>query len=91
MGIKKSFCLFFILLMASCSNEGIMEKMEQIKTFGNGNPEMALTMLDSLELDVRDKGEYRNATRRRSSWSASQLCCWLLSASYIIFGRGTDI
>ena len=58
MGIKKSVCLFFILLMASCSNDGIMEKMEQIKTFGNGNPEMALTMLDSLELDVRDKGEY---------------------------------
>ena len=58
MGIKKSFCLFFILLIASCSNDGIMEKMEQIKTFGNGNPEMALTMLDSLELDVRDKGEY---------------------------------
>lgn len=58
MGIKKSFCLFFILLIASCSNDGIMEKMEQIKTFGNGNPEMALTMLDSLELDVRDGGEY---------------------------------
>ena len=52
MGIKKSVCLFFILLMASCSNDGIMEKMEQIKTFGNGNPEMALTMLDSLELDT---------------------------------------
>ena len=58
MGIKKSVCLFFILLMASCSNDGIMEKMEQIKTFGNTNPEAALTMLDSLELDVRDKSEY---------------------------------
>ena len=58
MGIKKSFCLFFILLIASCSNDGIMEKMEQIKTVGNHDPETALTMLDSLELDVRDKGEY---------------------------------
>ena len=58
MGIKKSFCLFFILLIASCSNDGIMEKMEQIKTVGNHDPETALTMLDSLELDVRDGGEY---------------------------------
>lgn len=58
MGIKKSFCLFFILLIASCSNDGIMEKMEQIKTVGNHDPETALTMLDSLELDVRDRGEY---------------------------------
>lgn len=58
MGIKKSFCLFFILLIASCSNDGIIEKMEQIKTFGNHDPEKALVMLDSLELEVRDKSEY---------------------------------
>ena len=58
MGIKKSFCLFFILLIASCSNDGIMEKMEQIKTVGNHDPEKALVMLDSLELEVRDKSEY---------------------------------
>ena len=58
MEIKKIVCLIAILLMASCSSEGILEKMEQIKTFGNHDPEKALVMLDSLELEVRDKSEY---------------------------------
>ena len=58
MKARKIVCLIAILLMASCSNEGILEKMEQIKTFGNYDPEKALVMLDSLELEVRDKGEY---------------------------------
>ena len=58
MEVKKIVCLIAILLMASCSNEGILEKMEQIKTFGNHDPEKALVMLDSLELEVRDKSEY---------------------------------
>ena len=58
MKAKKFVCLLAILLMASCSNDGIIEKMEQIKTVGNHDPETALTMLDSLELDVRDGGEY---------------------------------
>ena len=57
MGIKKSFCLFFILLIASCSNDGIMEKMEQIKTVGNHDPEKALAMLDSLDIDIRNENE----------------------------------
>ncbi len=58
MGIKKSVCLFFILLMASCSNDGIMEKMEQIKTVGNHEPEKALAMLDSLDIDIRNENDY---------------------------------
>lgn len=58
MEAKKIVCLIAILLMVSCSSEGILEKMEQIKTFGNHDPEKALVMLDSLELDVRDKSEY---------------------------------
>ena len=58
MGIKKSFCLFFILLIASCSNDGIMEKMEQIKTVGNHDPEKALAMLDSLDIDIRNENDY---------------------------------
>ena len=32
--------------------------MEQIKTVGNNDPEKALVMLDSLELDIRDAGNY---------------------------------
>lgn len=56
--MKKIVFLLVALLVASCSGEGIIEKMEQIKTVGNHNPELALTMLDSLELDIRDEGEY---------------------------------
>ena len=58
MKAKKIVCLLAILLIASCSSDGILEKMEQIKTFGNHDPEKALVMLDSLELEVRDKSEY---------------------------------
>ncbi len=58
MKAKKIVCLIAILLMVSCSSDGIIEKMEQIKTIGNHDPEKALVMLDSLELDVRDKSEY---------------------------------
>ena len=58
MEVKKIVCILAILLMASCSGKGILEKMEQIKTMGNHDPEKALVMLDSLELEVRDKSEY---------------------------------
>ena len=58
MKAKKIVCRLAILLIASCSSDGILEKMEQIKTFGNHDPEKALVMLDSLELEVRDKSEY---------------------------------
>lgn len=48
--------LILLLLLASCSNETIVRKMEQIKTFGNENPAEALAMLDSL--DVSGESEY---------------------------------
>lgn len=48
--------LILLLLLASCSNETILRKMEQIKNFGNENPREALAMLDSL--DVSSEGEY---------------------------------
>ena len=48
--------LILLLLLASCSNETIMRRMEQIKTFGNENPREALAMLDSL--DVSGESEY---------------------------------
>ena len=58
MEVKKIVCLIAILLMASCSGKGILEKMEQIKTMGNHDPEKALVMLDSLEIEVRSAGDY---------------------------------
>lgn len=48
--------LILLLLLASCSNETILRKMEQIKNFGNENPREALAMLDSL--DVSSESEY---------------------------------
>ena len=48
--------LILLLLLASCSNETALRKMEQIKTFGNENPMEALAMLDSL--DVNGESEY---------------------------------
>ena len=43
--------LILLLLLASCSNETILKRMEQIKTFGNENPREALAMLDSIDVD----------------------------------------
>lgn len=43
--------LILLFLLASCSNETILRKMEQIKTFGNENPREALAMLNSLDVD----------------------------------------
>lgn len=48
--------LILLLLLASCSNETVLRKMEQIKNFGNENPREALAMLDSL--DVSSESEY---------------------------------
>ena len=44
--------------MVSCSDSGLIQRMEQIKTFGNENPEKALVMLDSLEIEIRSAGDY---------------------------------
>ncbi len=44
--------------MVSCSDNDLIGRMEQIKTFGNEDPEKALVMLDSLEIEVRSAGDY---------------------------------
>lgn len=47
--------LILLLLLASCSNETILRKMEQIKNFGNENPREALAMLDSLDVSTESE------------------------------------
>ena len=52
------FFVFMILLLVSCSKDHSMARMEQIKRIGDTEPEKALSMLDSLEVEVRGKDEY---------------------------------
>lgn len=49
---------FIAFATVACSQDNRIDKMEQIKSVGNENPRLALEMLDSLELDVRNGGEY---------------------------------
>ena len=53
-------CIYtaIILIMAACSNHHTLDKLEQIKAVGNHEPEKALMMLDSLEIDVRGESDY---------------------------------
>ena len=56
----RCFGLLACLLLTACSapHDSCIDRMEQIKAFGNENPREALVMLDSLELEVRDASEY---------------------------------
>ena len=54
----KQLLFLSILFLVSCSDSGLIKRMEQIKTFGNDNPEKALVMLDSLEIEIRSAGDY---------------------------------
>lgn len=58
---KHLFWHFFVLvslLLTACSEDRSLGRMEQIKAIGDSDPEMALSMLDSLEIEVRDKSDY---------------------------------
>lgn len=51
--------LFWVMIMlAACSNDKRLDKMERIKEIGDENPQEALLMLDSLRLEVRDWSDY---------------------------------
>lgn len=54
----KQLLLLCILFLVSCSDNDLIGRMEQIKMYGNENPEEALVMLDSLEIEVRSAGDY---------------------------------
>ena len=60
--MKKHFLGYFfvlmILILASCSKDHSLSRMEQIKVIGDNDPNMALSMLDSLEIEVREKNDY---------------------------------
>ena len=52
--------LWLLLLpaMAACTDEPSLTRMEYIKSFGNHEPDKAIAMLDSMELDARRSSEY---------------------------------
>lgn len=48
-----------LLILISCGHDqGILHQMEQIKSEGNTNPQLAMRMLDSIQTDVRQSDEY---------------------------------
>ena len=56
----RCFGLLACLLLTACSasHDSNIDRLEQIKAYGNENPKEALVMLDSLELEIRDASEY---------------------------------
>ena len=54
------WCIFvyMTLFLVSCSGDSTLEKMEQIRAIGDTNPDKALSMLDSLEVEIRGERKY---------------------------------
>ena len=47
-----------LCLLFSCSDRSALEHYETIKMIGDEDPDKALAMLDSLEIDIREKSDY---------------------------------
>jgi len=50
--------VLMILSIVSCNEDNSLKKIEHIKQIGNTNPNKALSMLDSIEIEIRGEGEY---------------------------------
>ena len=50
--------VFFFLILASCSKDPLLDRMKTIQDIGDSNPQQALLMLDSLDVQVRSQSEY---------------------------------
>jgi hypothetical protein len=50
--------VFMVLFLASCSGENSLKRLEYIKAIGDRSPNEALSMLDSLEVEIRTENEY---------------------------------
>ena len=58
MHVLRYFSLVMIFLLVSCSKDASLRQLEQIKAIGDNDPKKALSMLDSLEIEVRGEGDY---------------------------------
>ncbi len=52
------FLVTIVTLVGCGHNSGSIDKMEQIKSVGDTDPEKAISMLDSLDIKIRDESEY---------------------------------
>ena len=50
--------VFFFLILASCSKDPLLDRMKTIQDIGDSNPQQALLMLDSIDIQVRSQSEY---------------------------------
>jgi len=51
-----------LFVLTSCSHhDSLLNEMERIREIGDENPERAIAMLDSLEMDTRESNEYVRA------------------------------
>lgn len=50
-----------LLVLMSCSKQDSLNEMERIKEIGDEKPQKAISMLDSLEMDIRESSEYVRA------------------------------
>ena len=50
--------VFFFLILASCSKDPLLDRMKTIQDVGDSNPQQALLMLDSIDIQVRSQSEY---------------------------------
>lgn len=51
-------CVASLSLLFSCSDKRDLEDYETIRMIGDENPDKALVMLDSLEIEIREMSEY---------------------------------
>ena len=50
--------IFFVCMLYSCTDGGIIAKLGRIENVGTDNPTLALRMLDSLDIEVKGGDEY---------------------------------
>ena len=53
-----AWIITLMLLLMACSDGEVMDRLDHIKSVGDSDPVTALAMLDSLEVDIRQKSEY---------------------------------
>ena len=56
--LNKLFQFFFIFLLFSCDNSGILSNLDRIKRVGDNNPKLAARMLDSIYVDMDSESKY---------------------------------
>lgn len=59
--VSTQIYLVLLFLFFSCTHDETLEKLDQIKVQGDTNPSLAIAMLDSLDMRVREESKYIKA------------------------------